>query len=468
VKLQPVPLFGLGNEGRSAVASAQSRVNLYVELQQDPEAGSKLVMYPTPGLVQVLDLGASPTRGAYAKDTLRYLVNGTTLWEVSPDGSLTSRGTLQPTTGRVDIVDNGDELLIVDGTYGYTYDFATTTLTQIADVDFLASDTCAFLNGFFLVGRANSAEWAISDLYDGTAWDPLDFATAESDPDNLVRLAVNNGVVCLFGNKTIEFWGDSGAEDFPFARIGSSAIQYGLEARWSLARFSNSSLMFLGKNELGAVQVFMLVGSNVGVVSTPELEFQFSQYTTSTATAFSYVVNGHPMYHLSFPTDDVTWVYDGQSKEWHEARSGEGRHRGEIHITSNGNSYVTDYENGKLYRVDQDAMTDGGETIIREWTSRHIKSANFSRMSELWIDMETGVGLQTGQGSDPQVMLQISRDGGRTWGAEIWRSFGAVGNYTARAVWRRLGRARNWTFRVRVSDPVKTVFTGAWGRYGGQ
>jgi hypothetical protein len=468
VNLKPIPLFGLGNQGRSAVASAQSRVNLYVEVQQDPESGSKLVMYPTPGLVQVLDLGASPTRGAYAKGDLRYLVNGTTLWEVAADGTTTNRGTLNPTTGKVDMVDNGDQMLIVDGTYGYIYTFATTTLAQITDGDFVAGNTCAFLNGFFLVQRTDSAEWAVSDLYDGTAWDGLDFATAESDPDNLVRVFVNSGVVILFGTKTIEFWGVSGTEDFPFARIGSSDIQYGLEARWSLARFSGSALMFLGRNELGAVQVFMLAGSNVGVVSTPELEHQFTHYTTSNATAFSYVVNGHPMYHLNFPSDDVTWVYDGQSKEWHQAKSGEGRHRGEIHIAFNGQSYLTDYENGKLYRVDQDVYTDGGETIVREWVTRHVKTANYSIMAELWIDMETGVGLQTGQGSDPQVMLQISRDGGQTWGAEIWRGFGAVGQYLTRAVWRRLGRSRVWTFKVRITDPVKTIFVGAWARYGGQ
>ena len=466
--LRPVPLFGVGNEGRSTAASAQSRVNLYVEIQPDPEAGSKLVMYPRPGLVQVVDLGATPTRGAYVKGDAAYLVNGTTLWEVAADGTTTNRGTLQATSGRVDMVDNGEQLLIVDGTYGYIYEFATTTLTQIADADFVASSTCAFLNGFFIVGRTDSGEWAISDLYDGTVWDPLDFATAESDPDNLSRVFVNNGVVDLFGNKVIEFWGDSGAEDFPFARIGSSSIQYGLEARWSLARFSNSALVFLGKNELGAVQVFMLVGSNIGVVSTPELEHQFSGYTTSNATAFAYVVNGHPMYHLNFPSDDVTWVYDGLSKEWHRAKSGDGRHRGEIHINFNGESYVTDYENGKLYRIDQDVMTDAGQTIVREWTSRHLKTPDFSRIAELWIDMEAGVGLQSGQGSDPQVMLQISRDGGKTWGAEIWRGFGAVGKYTTRAVWRRLGRARNWTFKVRVTDPVKSVFIGAWARNGGQ
>jgi hypothetical protein len=80
--------------------------------------------------------------------------------------------------------------------------------------------------------------------------------------------------------------------------------------------------------------------------------------------------------------------------------------------------------------------------------------------------MEAGVGKTTGQGSDPIIMLQVSKDGGHTWGNEIWVPFGKIGEYRRRAVWRRLGRSRDWVFKFRVTDPVKTVFVAAWGRGG--
>src|SRR4030095_16074445 len=35
------------------------------------------------------------------------------------------------------------------------------------------------------------------------------------------------------------------------------------------------------------------------------------------------------------------------------------------------------------------------------------------------LDLERGQGLATGQGSDPIVLLRLSRDGGQTWGEEI-------------------------------------------------
>lgn len=461
--LRNVPLFGLGNKGKSANVNAQERVNLYVEVQDDPEANG-LVLYPRPGLTTFVNFGASPARGFYQKGDVAYVVNGATLWEIAANGTTTSRGTLLTTGGRVDITDNGTQMLIVDGTYGYIYTFATTTLAQITDGDFPAPSTCAFLNGYFIVSKTDSAQFFISALYDGTAWDALDFATAESDPDNLVRLMVDNGALYLFGDKTTEMWGDSGAADFPFARIGASAIEWGLAARWSLCKF-DGSLIFLRKNRLGAVQVCVLAGNQAMPVSNPELDYVFAQYDAENATGYSYTVSGHPFYQINFPSDGVSWLYDGLSKCWSKVQSGSGRHRGEIQVNFLGSSYVTDYENGKVYLIDGDAYTDDGEPIVREFVSRHNKGGDFIRIPQLWLEMEGGVGLATGQGSDPQVMLQISRDGGHEWGTELWRSFGAIGQYKARAVWNRLGRARDWLFKVRCTDPVKTVFIAAWATY---
>lgn len=463
--LKPVPLFGTGNEGKSPPVSAQRRVNLYSEVDLDT---ATLKMYPRPGLTVFCDFGANASRGVYQCGNLMYVVNNRTLWEVAADGTQTSRGTLEATTGRVDMVDNGEgnQLLIVDGTYGYIYDLVSHVFAKITDVDFVAGDTCDFLNGYFIVARSDSAEFGLSDLYNGLSWDALSFATAESSPGNLVRVKVENGNVILFKAQNTEFWGDSGAADFPFARIGSSAIEWGLASRWSLCDFMDSQI-FLRKNRLGAVQVCVLSGYSAQPVSTPEMDYLFSTYTAESATAFAYMVSGHPMYQISFPADDVTWVYDGLTKEWHNAQFGNaGRHRGEIQINFLDHSYVTDYDIGKLYLIDQDTYTDDGTTIVREVVCKHVKSGDFLRIAQLWLEMESGVGLQTGQGSDPQVMLQISRDGGKTWGAEVWRTFGAVGEYLTRAVWNRLGRAREWSFKFRVTDPVKTVFIGGWAKYG--
>ena len=272
--LKPIPLFGLGNAGKSVSVDAQERVNLYAEVDQD---SNTLKLYPRPGLTSFVNLGANPNRGVYTRNDSMYVVNGATLWEVSNDGVATSRGTLATSSGRVDMVDNGLQLLIVDGVEGYTFTFSGSTFAQIADADFPACNTCCFLNGYFIVQQASSGKFWLSALYDGTSWAALDFATAEGNPDDLVRVFADNGILWLFGAFTIEPWGDSGAEDFPLARIGTSALEWGLAARWSLCKFNNA-LMFLGKNRLGAVQVYLMAGTTVIPASNPELDSILSGY----------------------------------------------------------------------------------------------------------------------------------------------------------------------------------------------
>lgn len=464
--LKNVPLFGLGNKGKSLPVNAQERTNLYIEVQQDPEANG-LVMYPTPGLTRFVNFGALPSRGAYERGVFMYQVIGNTLWQIAADGTTTNRGTLDTSSGRVDIADNGIQMLIVDGSFGYIYNFNTFVFTKITAPGFQASNTCSFLNGYFIVQRANTGQFAVSGLYDGLTWDALAFATSESDPDNLVRVFVDAGTVILFGEKTTEYWSDSGALDFPFSRVGLSGIEWGLAARWSVAKFDNS-IMFLRKNRLGgAVQVCRMAGNSAQVASTPELDYVLSTYSdTSNATAFSYMQSGHPMYCINFPSANVSWEYDGLTQEWHKRATNNGRYAGEIQVNYLNKAYVSDYQNGKIYYIDQTVFTDDGQTIVREFVSRHNKNGDFIRISQLWLEMEAGVGLSTGQGSDPQLMMQISRDGGKTWGNEIWRSFGKIGANRVRAVFNSLGRSRDWLFKFRVTDPVKTVFIAAWAKYG--
>lgn len=461
--LQPVPLFGIGNTGKSVNVDAQQRLNLYVEVNQDPEK-HVLTLYPTPGLATFVNFGDTPIRGLYERGNLMYAVHRGKLHSIAANGTTVELGTLLTTAGFVSFSDNGTQLMLVDGANGYIYNFSSGVFTRITDADFPGGDFVDFLNGRFIVNKPATGQFFISASYDGLVWDALDFATAESNPDNLRRLIVENGQIVLLGDKTTEFWGDSGAADFPFSRIGSSALEWGIAAKLSLAKFMDS-LIYLRKNRLGQVQVCIQSGASAQAVSNASIDKQFAAYSTiSDATGFAYMLAGHPFYQINFPTVDKSWLYDGQSKAWSELSSDDSRHRADIHIAFRERSYVSDYAIGKLYKLDTDAYTDDGAMIVRQFQSRHQASGDLTRISDLWLEMEAGVGLQTGQGSDPQVMMQISRDGGHTWGAELWRGIGKVGQYRTRAKWNRIGAARDFVFRFRVTDPVKCVFVAAWGK----
>lgn len=456
-----VPLFGIGNAGKSKTVTAQRRINFYGEVQPEQDK-TKFALFGTPGTELFSSaFGDTPHRGAYAVGDLLYSVHRGTFYETNNAGVRTSRGTINTTTGRVDISYNGTVLLIVDGTAGYTYNIGTTTLTQIADADLPnGATTCTWLGGYFIVESNN--QYYVSA--DGIAWDALDHASAEVFPDDIVRVFANDGVLILFGGYSTEYASNTGGADFPFSPIGSAGQEYGLAAKWSLAKFA-ASLIGLFKNRLGQVQVMQMNGMQYSVVSNPELDALINGYSSvSDATGFSYMLGGHPMYQLNFPSELKSWLYDGLTMMWSEKQYGlsGARDRGEMCVDFINKPRVFDYSNGNIYNLDADLYTDNGTQILSRVVTRHFfNDYKVVIVDRIYIDFETGVGLASGQGSDPQAMLRVSRDGGRTFGNEMWRTIGAVGEYTTRVEWTSLGAARDWVFDLSIADPVKRVIANA-------
>lgn len=460
----PITLFGTNQQGKSSTSTAQSHLNLYAEIVPEGEK-SRLVFYGTPGLT--LRAGASfgdtSIRGWIAVGNLYYLVHRGTFYEVDNAGTKTSRGTISTTSGRVDLAYDGTVILLTTGTNMYTYTISGATFAVVADADApQTAKTCAWLDSQFIVDDGNDDEVFISA--DGTTWNALDFATAESAPDGVVRVFADNGEVLLFGESTTEYWGSVGAADFPFQTIKGATQEFGLAARWSLTKF-NSGLAGLMKNKQGQVQVMFISGYVPKAISTPELDYLINNYSSvSDATAYAYMLGGHPMLQVNFPTPSKSWLYDATTGMWSPLEYGPAgaRHRGEMQLDFLNKTLIADYSTGDIYELDPDVYTDNGTAIVREIVGRHIFSSNKRVIvDELYCDFETGVGLITGQGSDPQCMLQISKDGGHTWGNELWADMGKIGKYQTRVTWRRLGQARDWLFRLRVTDPVKFVLTFA-------
>ena len=451
-------LFGKSQFGKSTNVTAQKRINAYVEFQPGDDR-SKMAIYSTPGLELFTSFGDTPVRGMYAKGDFIYLVHRGTFWEVNNAGVKTSRGTIGTTTGRVYMADNGTQLMLTDGSAGYIYNFNTLVFVQITDVDYPGAGTVTWMDGYFVVNKPNTQRFYVSAINDGLTWDALDFASAEANPDNLVCMMADNSNLYAFGAISTEFDTNSGAVDFPFSRISGGATEWGCAAPASVVKYDNS-LAFLAKNKMGQVWIARMNGYLPAKISTPELDFIINNYSdASDASFFSYMLGGHPMLQCNFNNGGESWLYDGLSKEWGQLISaGITRHRAEISVNYINQTVVSDYENGNLYRLNAQLYADNGEELAMELISRHISRNDHNiRIDKLQLDMETGVGLATGQGSDPQIMVSVSKDGGHTYGPEQWATMGAIGQYKTRAIWRGLGAARDWTFKFRITDPVKRV-----------
>jgi hypothetical protein len=455
-----VPLFALGQQGKSSTVTAQRHINIYAEPSDDK---SSLNFYGTPGLSIFTSFGDTPVRGMLEVGDVLYVVHRQKLYEVNNAGVRTERGTLASSTGRVCMASNGVQLGIVDGSAMYCYTYATNGFVTVSSGLFANPVSLTFQDGYGIATFQNSGQFQISAAYDFTTWDALDYATAESNPDNTVRALADHGEVIIAGTDTVEFWGNSGGQDFPYSNIRGATLEWGLAAIWSLVKY-NDSVAGLFRNKMGQVQVMMLAGHALKKISSPEVDYVINSYSAvADCTAFAYMLGGHPMLQMNFPTAGKSWLYDATTGLWSELQSGlnGGRHRGEMHCDFVNRPRVSDYENGIIYNLDADTYTDNGTPIAREIVSKHINNSYKQvAIHALQLDFETGVGLISGQGSDPQAMLQVSRDNGHTWGNERWASMGAIGKYKTRARWNRLGSARDFVFKVRVTDAVRFALTG--------
>jgi hypothetical protein len=165
----------------------------------------------------------------------------------------------------------------------------------------------------------------------------------------------------------------------------------------------------------------------------------------------------------------TTLVYDLATQLWHErAYLNAGnleQHLGVCFMHAFGKKIIGSRVDGKLYHMSLDIYSDAGNALLRRRTYTHlIDELKPIRYSELKIGFETGVGLQTGQGSNPLASLRISKDGARTWGNSYTTSIGAVGKYQTEVNFRRLGIASQCTFEISVSDPIKVAITGSYLR----
>lgn len=341
--------------------------------------------------------------------------------------------------------------------------YSASQFQQILDADYPGASTVTWQDGYFIVNPPNTSLFYVSDINNGFVWAALDFSSAESNPDNLVSVLVDNSTLYLFGSVSTEFWTNSGAADFPFSRISGGSTEWGCAAINSVCKYDNT-LAFLAKNRMGEVIVARMSGGQPQRISNPELEHIINNYQSiADCSSIAYMLGGHPMLQMNFPTADASWLYDGLTNCWSRVQSKDiGRHRAEMGVNYLDKIMVTDFENGNLYRLNPNSVTDNGDEIAFEITSRHLSQDDRRIIvDKVQLDMETGVGTAMGQGVNPQVMLSISKDNGHTYGTEQWCDLGAIGEFRNRAIWRRLGQSRDWVFKFRITDPVKRVILGA-------
>jgi len=464
------PILGQAYVARSVNAADNRMVNLFPEAT--PENGKDVgFLNRAPGLRLLATVGSGPVRGMWQYGGYGYVVSSNTLYRVDAAWNATVLGTVSG-SGPVSMSDNGTQLFVACNPLSYIYNATTGVFAQITDPDFAGAVTVGYIDGYFVFNQPNSQTIWVTQLLDGTSVDPLEFASAEGSPDNLVGLIVDHREVWLFGTNSVEVWYDSGNVNFPLERIQGAFNEIGCAAPYSIAKLDNG-LFWLGSDARGNGIVYRANGYTGQRVSTHAIEFAIQSYANiSDAFAYTYQQEGHAFYVLTFPTGNATWVYDVATGAWHERAAfynGQfSRHASNCQMSFSNEIVVGDCASGNLYAFDLDVYADNGgaQRWLRSWRAIPSGQNNLKRTAQhsLQLDCETGVGLNTGQGSDPQAMLRWSDDGGHTWSNEHWASMGAIGALGTRTFWRRLGmtdKLRDRVYEVSGSDPVKVAIIGA-------
>jgi hypothetical protein len=464
------PILGQAYVARSVNAADNRMVNLFPEAT--PENGKDVgFLNRAPGLRLLATVGSGPVRGMWQYGGYGYVVSSNTLYRVDAAWNATVLGTVSG-SGPVSMTDNGTQLFVACNPLSYIYNATTGVFAQITDPDFAGAVTVGYIDGYFVFNQPNSQTIWVTQLLDGTSVDPLEFASAEGSPDNLVGLIVDHREVWLFGTNSVEVWYDAGNVNFPLERIQGAFNEIGCAAPYSIAKLDNG-LFWLGSDARGNGIVYRANGYTGQRVSTHAIEFAIQSYASiSDAFAYTYQQEGHAFYVLTFPTGNATWVYDVATGAWHERAAfynGQfSRHASNCQMSFNNEIVVGDCASGNLYAFDLDVYADNGgaQRWLRSWRAIPSGQNNLKRTAQhsLQLDCETGVGLNTGQGSDPQAMLRWSDDGGHTWSNEHWASMGAIGASGTRTFWRRLGmtdKLRDRVYEVSGSDPVKVAIIGA-------
>lgn len=465
------PILGSSYVARSVNAADARMINLFPEIV--PEGGKEAAFLSrAPGMRKLATVGTGPIRGMWRVGEYLYVVSHDTLYKVDSTYTATLLGTVSGTTTPVSMTDNGTQIFIACNGPSYIYNTSTNVFAQITDPDFTGAGTVGYLDGYFVYNEPGGQLIWVTSLLDGTSIDPLDFASAEGSPDGVTGIIVDHRELWVFGTNSIEVWYDSGGTDFPLTRIQGAFNEIGCVAPYSIAKMDNG-LFWLGQDARGQGMVYRANGYTGSRISTHAVEWQIQQYGDLTdAIGYTYQQEGHSFYVLVFPSANTTWVYDVSTQAWHERAGWTAgaftRHRSNCQAFFNNENIVGDFENGNIYAFDMDVFADNGsiQKWLRSWRAIPPGQNNLVRTAHhsLQLDIEAGVGLNLGQGDDPQVMLRWSDDGGHTWSNEHWMTIGRIGEYFRRVIFRRLGmtlKLRDRVYEVSGTDPVKITIMGA-------
>lgn len=472
------PGFVSGSYQSQAVnADSEATWNLYPEKMESQGSQRRLVLYPCPGFQM---FGRAPEVGGRAMFSISengrcFCVVGTAFREINADGTTTLWGAVASDSNKATLSYGGTasgQMLIVSG--GNTYVFKLNTNVFSGPYLTGLSTMGAYSDGYGLVFNANTGKVMVSALNDFTTWDPLAFFQRSLRPDPWQAMVIGPDFkIWMIGTETSEIWGDVGAVPVPFQPLIGAVIPYGTFAPWSVI-VVDDRISWISHTAAGQGIFVSAQGYYPNRISNHAVELALSNYArsynVSNAEGLFYQDQGHTFTIWSFPSATATWVFDPLVNMWHQRgvwstlTATFGLWAPRVHCHAFGRHLTMDSTTGIIASMDVTFGSEvDGSAIRRLRRAPGIVNEHHNMpYAQFELMIESGLGLQTGQGSVPKVMMRYSDDGGHTWSNERMADAGKAGQYRKRVQFKRCGCSRDRVFEVSMSDPIPWRLLDAW------
>ena len=437
-----IPFATQAGESSVIQNSAERLVNMYAELEVSGR--KRIIRRQRAGLRQLL-ANTGTKRAIEHYNGTDYTVIGNTFYSFNGT-SLTSLGTLSSSSGRCWIIFNDlGHAMVSDGSVAYNYNGST--FTAITTPGSVAVGTLAYQSGYGIFNVPNEAQFYITALNDFSTIDALDFATAESSPDPILRVFVDHGQLFLCGTRTIEAWQQSGTSDFPYQPLTNSTVARGIAAKNAIVSEDNT-IMFVGDDKV----IYRLQGYTPTRVSNGAIEraiLAVSQAALDGCEAFAYTSGGQKFITFRFD-GELTVQYNLGTGLWNYAKSYGYADWRMLGSAGGYNRYFATPTG--LVALDESLNTDETVTMLRVARSAP-GDAGGKEISVISVFLDAEMG-RAAISVDANVMLRFAPDG-ETFGNIRTRSLGSIGDYRHRAVWRAVGSGRKPTLEFSMSDNAR-------------
>jgi hypothetical protein len=399
------------------------------------------------------------------------------LYTVNQSGEATLYSTVLASTDNIFIAQNNRAtnphiVIVANSNTAYLVRTTAADISAYSSIDAdVGSPTCVGGHmGYIMFGYGNGDIQA-SDLND-TNLNTLNKARTESNPDGVLNIFSYNGQMFVFGEKTVEVWGDPvNLTGFPLSRVGFNILP-GLKAAHAVAGWHpefGQPPIWVGSDNT----VRRLSGYSAEKISTSDLDRLIAAvvFPDTQLEANCWVAGGAAYWQVTCNTGVAatswSWTYAVDTGKWFESRSyGLTRSAYKRSVPAFGKWLVGDSESSDLLAIDHTATEEAGDPITAVMESGPAKDfPNRQRIARADFDFVPGVGIATSTLDhivNPTVLIEVSKDGGKTWPVSWVRSLGSQADWQRRIYVLNAGLSGDEGARWRwsISDPVHVGFTG--------